>query len=908
MKTRAMGTEYPAHREADVVLRDGTTVHVRPVSPDDDQRLLIFFRSLSERSRALRFFSATTDIFLMGEARREADVDYVKTFGLLATAGLDERVVGHALYVVPLEGDRADVGIAIAEEYQGRGLGTILLGQLAEMAAQNGIHVFEAEVLPENQRMLEVFRESGFPIEVRAAPGQVVVTLPTSLTDEAREHFERREQIASVNALRWFFTPRSVAVVGASRDRGTIGGEIFHNLLQFGFVGPVYPVNLAAPVVQSVPAYPSVEAIPGPVDLAVLAVPAAHVVAVAEQCGRKGVRALVVISAGFAETGEEGRARQGELLRVCRAAGMRLIGPNCMGIVNTDPAVRLNATFATGAPPAGRIGFFSQSGALGLAIIDYASSLGLGISTFVSIGNRADVSSNDLLNYWGADPRTDVILLYVESFGNPRKFARIARRVGRTKPIAVVKSGRTAAGSRATASHTGALIAASDVTVDALFRQAGVIRVDSLEELFDVASLLATQPPPRGRRVGIVTNSGGPAILCADACEAEGLQIPVLGAAAQARLSRFLPREASVTNPVDMIASATGAHYRDAIRVVADDPDVDALIVIFMLPLVTRAADVAQAIVEGARELGGRKPILTVFMSARGVPDELRTADVRIPSYAFPEAAALALARVARYGEWRERSVSAPPHLPGLRRDEAAALVAAALRRGEGWLTPDEVAALLACYGLPVAEQRVVPSADQAGTAAAELGGAVVLKGVAPGIVHKTEVGAVRLNLRGAAEVSAAAEEMDAGLRAKGFAPAAFLVQRMVPKGVEMIVGVVHDPQFGPVVACGAGGVLVELLGDVAVRLTPLTREDAGEMIRSLKTYRLLTGFRGGPACDVSVLEEALLRVSALVDDLPQIAELDCNPITVHETGAVVVDARVRVAPSEPPPPLGARR
>ncbi len=743
---------------------------------------------------------------------------------------------------------------------------------------------------------------------MRAEPGEIHVTFPASLTDEGRAQFEHREEVSAANALKWFFYPRAVAVIGASRDRGTIGGEIFHNLCQYGFVGPAYPVNPAAAQVQGVAAYSSVGDIPGAVDLAILAVPAAKVIEVAEQCGRKGVRALVVVSAGFAETGEEGRVRQTQLVRVCRAAGMRLIGPNCLGVVNTDPAVRLNATFATGMPPSGRIGFFSQSGALGLAIIEYANSLGLGISTFVSIGNRADISSNDLLCYWGSDPRTDVILLYVESFGNPRKFARIARRVGRTKPIAVVKSGRTAAGARATSSHTGALLAASDITVDALFRQAGVIRVDTLEELFDVASFLAHQPPPRGRRVGIITNSGGPAILCADVCEAEGLEIPLLSEASQTRLRAFLPREASVTNPVDMIASATAAHYRETIRFVADDPEVDALVVIFIPPLVTRPADVAGAIVEGVRGLNGSKPVLTVFMSARGVPEELKSADVRIPSYAFPEAAALALARAARYGEWRRRPEATLPQLTGLRRDEAAALVAAALNRGKGWLTPDEVAVLLSCYGLPVASQRVVTDAAQAGTAAREIGGEVALKAVAPGVLHKTEVGGVRLHLRGAEEVRTAAEEMGALLTTKGHPPEGFVVQQMVPKGVEMIVGVVHDPQFGPVVACGAGGVLVELLRDVSVRLTPLTREDAGEMIRSLKTYPLLTGFRGAPACDVGALEDALLRVSALVDDLAQIAELDCNPILVHETGAAVVDARIRVAPSEPPPPLGARR
>lgn len=906
----AIGTDqvtYPTHREADVVLRDGSTIHVRPIRPDDEQRLLTFFRALSKGSRALRFFSPTTDTFLVREARRETAVDYVRTFGIVGTTGPEERIVGHGLYV-GLAGDRAEVAFAIADDYQGRGLGTILLGHLAEVAATKGIRVFEAEVIPDNHRMLEVLRESGFSVQVRAEAGSLHVTLPTSLTEEAREHFEQRDRKASVNALKAFFTPHSVAVVGASRHRGTVGGEIFHNLLSYGFAGAVYPVNPAAAVVQSVPAYPTVEAIPGPVELAIVAVPATQVIQAAEQCGRKGVRALVVISAGFAESGEEGRARQAELVRICRGTGMRLIGPNCLGIVNTDPAVRLNATFAPDPPPLGRIGFSSQSGGLGLAIIDYANSLGLGISTFVSVGNKADISGNDLMSYWESDPNTDVILLYLESFGNPRKFSRIARRVGRTKPIVAVKSGRSRAGARATSSHTGTLIAASDITVDALFRQAGVIRTDTLEELFDVASLLAHQPAPRGRLVGIITNAGGPGILCADTCEAEGLEVPVLSGETQARLRTFLPPQASVANPVDMIASATAEQYREAIRVVAADPNVDALVVIFIPPLVTRGADVARAIAEGARELKGKKPVLTVFMSAHGVPEELKAADVDVPSYAFPEAAAIALARVARYGEWRERPWAAPPRLEGLRRDEAAAIVATALHRGGGWLTPDEVQALLSCYGLPLAEQRAVTSPEEAGLAAQGMGGEVALKAIAPGLVHKTEVGGVRLHLREADEVRREAEEMRALLSSKGQPPTGFLVQRMVPTGVEMIVGAVHDPQFGPVVACGAGGILVELLRDVSVRLTPLAREDASELIQSLKTYPLLTGFRGGPACDIPALEDALLRVSALVEDLPQVTELDCNPILVHQGGAAIVDARVRVARSEPPPPLGARR
>ncbi|HEU4767678.1 MAG TPA: GNAT family N-acetyltransferase [Pyrinomonadaceae bacterium] len=892
-------------REGDVVLRDGSTVHIRVMRPADEAGLCALLSSLSEESRWLRFYCLQNSTALAAEAHREANLD--RAFGLIATSGDDERVVGHAFYAVSGE-EQAEVAFTIANDFQGRGLGTILLVQLAEVAAANGIKVFEAEVGAANHAMLHVFRRSGFPIEVNASAGQLHVQFPTSFTAQAREQFERRESIAAVNALKLFFEPQAVAVIGASRQRGTIGGEIFHNLLSFGFRGPVYPINPTATVIEDVKAYQSIEDVPGPVDLAVIVVPAEKVVEVTTACARKGVKALVVISAGFSETGPEGKARQVELINVCRNAGMRLIGPNCMGIANTNPDVLLDATFAPGIPPRGRVGFSSQSGALGLAIMEFANSLNLGISTFVSVGNKADISGNDLLRYWEADDDTDVILLYLESFGNPKKFSEIACRVGRKKPIAVVKSGRSAAGARATSSHTGALIAASDVTVDALFRQAGVVRTDTLAELFDVASLLANQPLPSGRRVGIITNAGGPAILCADACEARGLEVPVLSDESQRRLREFLPAGASVGNPVDMIASAPAEHFQQAIEIVGNDEHVDSLIVIFTPPLVTRAEDVARCIVEAVQKIEKTKPVLSVFLSSHASPKELRTEKGSIPSYSFPETAAIALARATRYAHWRERRETYPPRFEDVRTDEAAAIVAAALTRGEGWLTPDEVARICACYGLPLIQQRVVASVDEAAAAAAEIGGEIALKAIAPGVVHKTEAGAVRLGLDGPEAVRAAARDMNERLIAQGHLPSGFVVQQMAGRGVEMLVGVVHDPQFGPVVACGAGGVQVELLRDVSVKLTPLSNEDASEMIRELRTYPLLTGFRGSAPADVAALEEGVLRVSALVEDIPQIAELDCNPLVVHEKGATILDARVRVREVAPRPLPGVRR
>jgi acetyl coenzyme A synthetase (ADP forming)-like protein len=899
---------YPASRETDVVLRDGSTLHVRPIRPDDEAGLLAFYAALSEDARVMRFFSPLSDAALIQQVRRDVAVDHVRRVGLVATHGPRQQVVAEASYST-VDGDHAEVAFAVAGAYQGRGVATILLGQLAEIAASHEIHTFQALVLPDNQPMIDVFRQAGFPVDVHYSGWELLVTFPTSLTEEALARFEQRDQVAAQNALRAFFAPRAVAVIGASRRRGTIGGEVFHNLLRDGFEGPVYPVNPAAPVVQSVPAYRTVGEIPGPVDLAVVTVPAEHVCEVAAQCADAGVRALVVISAGFGESGPEGKARQAELVRICRTSGMRLVGPNCMGLLNTDAAVRLNATFAPQMPPAGRVAFSTQSGALGLAIIDYAASLGLGLSTFVSVGNKADISGNDLLNYWETDPGTDVILLYLESFGNPRRFARIARRVGRTKPIVAVKSGRSPAGTRATSSHTGALVA-SDVTVDALFRQAGVIRTDTLEELFDVASLLANQPAPAGNRVAVVTNGGGAGVLCADGCEAQGLVLPAFGEETQSRLRALLPPEASVQNPVDMLAAASADQYRRAVGIVAADPNVDAVVVIFVPPLVTEAADVARALVEAAREIDRRKPTLTVFMSAHGVPEALRADDVRLPSYAFPEAAAIALARAAGYGMWRSRPPAPLPQLEDLRRRDAATVITSALERGAGWLTGAETEALFRCYGLPLVSQRAAATPAEAAEAAAALmrdtgADAVALKATGPQLLHKTDVGAVRLGLANPDAVRAAAGEIERAVAAAGLEATGWLVQAMAAPGTEMIVGVVHDPRFGPVVACGAGGTLVEVLRDVAVRLTPLTERDAREMIADLKIAPALAGVRGRRPADIGALSDVLVRIGALVEAFPQIAELDCNPVIVHEHGAAIVDVRVRVAPVEVPPLLG---
>jgi acetyl coenzyme A synthetase (ADP forming)-like protein len=660
---------YPHEREADIVLRDGSTVHVRPVRAEDAQAIHAFLERLSPESIVFRFFGTPN---LEWVTSWSVDVDYTDRYALVAVTGEPEQVIAHAAYA--RDGvDRAEVAFMVADTHQGHGISTILLAHLAGVAGSHGISTFTAEVMPSNHKMIEVFRESGFPVQMHSTPDAIHLELPTSLTPAALERFEERERRATVAAVRSILHPRSVAVIGASRRRGTIGGEVLHNLIAGEFYGPIYPVNSRADVVQSLPAYRTIGEVPADVELAVIVVPAEQVVAAARDCAAAGVRALVVISSGFAEIGAEGASRQRELVEVCRASGIRLIGPNCLGVLNTDPEVRLNATFAPRPAFGGSVGFMSQSGGLGIAIIEAASRMAVGLSSFVSVGNKADLSGNDMLSYWEQDEHTSVALLYLESFGNPRKFARVAPWFARRKPLLAVKSGRSAAGARATSSHTGALLSASDVTVDALFEQAGVIRTDTLYELFAVAQLLTAQPVPRGDRIAIVTNAAGPGILCADACHADGVEVPELPPRLQARLARQLPAGASTHNPIDMVATATAEDYRRTLEALIDAGACDAILAIFVPPLVTPAADVARAIREAAAATAATGvAIAAVFMTDAGMPAELGSERVRVPGYEFPEDAARAVALAAKHGRWRARPAPTPIALDELHPERAA--------------------------------------------------------------------------------------------------------------------------------------------------------------------------------------------------------------------------------------------
>jgi acetyltransferase len=688
-----------------------------------------------------------------------------------------------------------------------------------------------------------------------------------------------------------------VAVIGASRKKQTIGREILRNLLEFEFNGPVYPVNPTAPYVGSMKCYASLAEIPGPVDLAIVTVPRDHVLSVVDACARKGVKGIVMITAGFKEVGAEGAALETKLMARLRKHGMRLVGPNCMGVINTHPKVSLNGTFAASVPSRGNVGLVSQSGALGEAILADADRSGIGVAMFVSMGNKTDVSGNDLLEYWENDPDVEVILMYLESFGNPRRFTQIARRVTRKKPIITVKSGRTPAGARAASSHTGSIVG-MDIATESLLEQCGVLRVSSMEEMFVQAAAFANQPPPEGDRIAIVTNAGGPGILCTDALIGFGLQIAEFRAETRRALAKVLPPEASTANPVDMIASADASRYRKTLDLVMKDPGVDGVIAIFVSPIMIDAFEVAKAIA-GASDR--TKPVLSVFMgkqrSEEGI-GELRRR--RVPVYRFPEEAASAMTALHRYRLLRDRPKGNEVRY---RVDEARArkVVTAARRGRRVELRPAEVREILEAYGFPLAPFRVASSSAEAIAASVELGYPVVLKVRSDKISHKTDVGGVRVDLRNGDEVAEAFRDFSTRLKKKD--PRLKVeVQKMIRGGREVILGMARDPQFGPLVMFGLGGIFVEVMRDVSVRIHPVTDVAAKAMVERVKGYPLLAGARGEKAVAIPLIEECLLRLSQLAGDLgDEIQELDLNPLIVTERaeGSFVVDARISLNPRD---------
>ena len=696
-------------------------------------------------------------------------------------------------------------------------------------------------------------------------------------------------------SLEPIFSPRSVAVVGASRRRDSIGFALLHNLVMQEFEGSIYPVNPKASSIHSLKAYPSIAAIPDPIDLALIAVPKESVLKVVDECIAVGVRGLVVITAGFSETGPEGAGLEARLRAAVQQAGVRMIGPNCMGVLNTDPEVRLNATFAPTPAQRGSIGFVSQSGALGVAILNAAHDLGVGLTQFASMGNKTDVDGNDLLELWEDDERTKVICMYLESFGSPRRFTETAKRVGHKKPILVVKSGRTAEGARAATSHTGA-IAGADVTVSAFLEQCGVLRANTISELFDIARALVRCPLPAGDRVGIVTNAGGPGIMVTDACINLGLAMADLSAGTREELAEFLPPEASLENPVDMIASATPADYARTLDAVLQDEGVDSAIVINVTPLLSNPIDVMDQVAKVAHRHS--KPVLAVIMATEDFYEEMKSRRGHPPVYRFPESAARALSHLSRYAAWRRRPAS-ELHVDF---DVDDAAVAEILDSAPAGYLRDELAfRVLRAYGIPIVAGRKVDCAERALEAAEELGYPVVLKAIGPDLVHKSDLGAVKLDLRNREDLERALTEIESSLAAGGTKPEGYLVQEMASGGHEIIFGLSIDPRFGPLLMFGLGGKYVEVLRDVRFGVTPLAPSEARDMITGLRGYTLLEGVRGEAPADLDKLEEILLRLAQLAERHRRIRELDINPFLAAPEGleSKALDVRIRVGAEE---------
>jgi len=873
----------------DALTADGGIIQIRSVTPDDAAGLRALFGRASADALRRRFFGVPGPAAVDQEIARlvrpaAADGEVTDHEAIVAQQG--GTVIGVASYERrPPDSGSAEFAVYVDEAHHNRGVGTLLLEHLAARARRAGVSELVGEVLSSNGDMLRVVRDLDRRSSLQFDAGVVDVRLRTEPDESALALADARDRCAASASLRPLLAPRVVAVVGASRRPGGVGHATLRALLDYGFTGRVYAVNPQATEVAGVPAFPAVGAIPEQVDLVVVAVPAARVPSVMADAAAAGVRAAVILSAGFREAGADGAASQAELVRLARRHGIRIVGPNCLGVLNTDPAVRLAALFAPALPPAGGLALASQSGAIGIAVLDQVARSGLGISTFVSLGNKADVSGNDLLSYWYDDPATTAVALYLESFGNPRRFARIARSLARRKPIIAVVSGRSAAGQRAGASHTAAA-ASPAVAVDTLCAQAGIIRVDHLGELIDTARMVTDQPLPNGHRLAIVGNAGGVNVLAADAADACGLAVP----AASDALSRL-----GVSNPHDLGADATPEAFAVALDRIAASGEFDAVLAVVAA---TRTNSVA-SILDALTPVTDRYPDLPVALVVLGATTAGAVGARRVPVFDLPERAVAAVAKAARYAAWRREPIGQDPLLSDVDTTAARSIVRQALAEGGGWQPHARIADLLKRYGIPIVPTVTAANGDAAVAAAQRVGFPVVLKAADPKLVHKTDVGGVRLNLADPDEVRAAYLAIGEAL---GVAEPAVLVQPMARGSVELVAGIAHDPLFGSLVMTGLGGVHTELFADRAFALVPMTDRDASRMWRSLRAAPLLTGYRGSEPVAVDAVEDLLLRLGRLAEDLPEVAELDLNPILVSATGAVVVDAKLRLSEVGPEP------
>ena len=868
------------------LLADGRTMTIRPAGPDDYGPVTQLHEAMSPDNLYFRFFSASQSS-AEWEARRVCLRDDP---GLVALLGLlGDEVVGVASYEVTADAAAAEVALAVADDMHGRGIATLLLEHLVSLARAQEVKVLVADVLPDNYPVLRVLSDAGLAVRRRLGNGVVELSMPVpphTALGEASTYLDavaHREKQAAVASLEPLLNPRSVAVIGAGRRSGSVGRTILLNIRDAGFAGALYAVSPRGGDIDGIRCVSSVAALPEAPDLAVVTVPAARVVEVAQECGNRGARSLAVITAGLTSAQASG------LLEATRETGMRLAGPASFGVA--VPGIGLGATLAAHHPSPGHVGLVVQSGGVGAALVEQFTRLGIGISSFASVGDKLDVSGTDMLLWWEADDATELAVLHLESFGHPRWFARTARRVSASIPVLTVHAGRSAPGQRATASHTAAA-AAPLITRQALFDQAGIIATTSFGELLEAAVLMASQPVPAGNVVAIVSNGVGAGMLTADACAEAGLAVAAMGAQARSRLRQVLPAEASLDGPVDTTAAVTAEAFSETLHIAAAEDGVDAVIALVVQHL---SADLVPVLTAARLPVPVAAVVLDQPEAVRLLPGDSGGPDHgTVPAYAYPEAAARALARSARYGSWRTRPPSVTPELAGLRVADARSIIDSFLARmpGGGWLSADEADALLRCYGIPMVAFCRADDADAAVEVAAGLGGHVVLKADVPGLLHKSTAGAVELDLHGDGEVRAAMGRLQARFAGR---LSGVLVEPMITGGLETIIGVVQEPVFGPVVVFGLGGIATDVLGDHAARLAPLTDADADDLIHSIRAAPVLLGHNGQPGADIDALRDTLLRVSRLANDLPQVAELDLNPVIARPDGAIAVDARIRV-------------
>ncbi|MHC5262701.1 bifunctional acetate--CoA ligase family protein/GNAT family N-acetyltransferase [Streptomyces sp. UC4497] len=877
---------------AHALLADGTTVRIRPALGSDHDAVQGLYEEMSDQNLRLRFFGLSRISAAMAADRMCGPERRSGYFGLLAE--VEGQLVGVAEYERTADADLAEISLAVSDAWHHRGVGTLLLEHLVSAAREADITAFTADALSENHEVLKVFADLGLHTARRFDGPEVHTTVQLAEDNTYLSAVEERGRAADVASLVPLLRPRSVAVVGAGRKPGSVGRAILRNLCTSGYTGRLMAVHPEATTILGAHASPSVSALPTVPDLVVVAVPAAHVAAVAEECGKAGVRALVVVTAGL------DAAQAATLLAACRGYGMRCAGPNCLGLANTEDTLRLDATFAATHPSAGTAGVAVQSGGVGIALLGGLRRLGIGVSTFVSLGDKYDVSGNDLLQWWESDDRTDLALLHLESFGNPRAFSRTARRVTRRIPVLTVDAGRTEAGRRAAASHSAAA-ATRTMTRRALFAQAGVTATHTIRELLDTAALLHSQPLPSGARVAVVTNAGGAGVLAADACAEAGLTVPSLGSELIDDLLSTLPSGATAANPIDATAAVSEDELRTCLDKLAATGAVDAILVA-LVPTAVSAAT-GDDLVRSLTRAPGRSRLRTVaaVLLDQAEPARLLTADEgHIPAYADPQAAARALAHAVARARWLARPPGTVPELSGTDAGRARTVVDSYLAAHEngGWLDPRTCAELLDCYGIPQLSWAWAQTEDEAVLAAERLkgpDGLVVLKAYWPGLLHKSQEHAVHLDLRGDSQVRAAWRDLEtrfAGLMT------GVVVQPLARRGIELVAGVVQDAVFGPLVLFGHGGTATDVLADHAARLAPLTDHDVHDLITAPRCAPLLFGSGGEGPVDLEGLEQVLLRISQMAGDLPQLAEADLNPLLAWSEGVTALDARVRLAPA----------